>query len=63
METLALAIGHDDELAAFYQQARALLDAIRAKADTMRATIDAVLERSNLLLREMNGVGTAKSAA
>jgi hypothetical protein len=29
----------------------------------MRATIDAVLERSNLLLREMNGVGTAKSAA
>jgi hypothetical protein len=23
----------------------------------------AVLERSNLLLREMNGVGTAKSAA
>jgi hypothetical protein len=62
-EASALALGHHDELAAFYQQARALLDAIRAKADTMRATIDAVLERSNLLLREMNGVGTAKSAA
>ena len=62
-EASALALGHHDELAALRRQTQALLDAISAKAGTLRAAIDAVLEHSNSLLHEMNGLGTARDAA
>jgi hypothetical protein len=62
-EASALALGHHDELAALRRQAQALLDAIRARAETLRAAIDALLDRSNRLLHEMTGLEVTRDAA
>jgi chromosome segregation ATPase len=60
----SLALGHHESIAALQKQAQEMLVAIRARAETMRASIDALLERSSRLLEEMSGLGAAtKNAA
>jgi hypothetical protein len=63
-EAQLLALGHHESIAALQKQAQEMLVAIRARAETMRTSIDALLERSSRLLEEMSGLGAAtKSAA
>jgi hypothetical protein len=63
-EAQSLALGHHENIAALQKQAQELLVAVRTKASTVRASIDALIERSNRLLKEMNGgEAEAKSAA
>jgi len=62
-EAQSLALGHHESLAVLQRQAQLMLVAIRTRADTMRASIDALLERSNRLLNEMSGHGAAAKTA
>ena len=63
-EAQSLALGHHENIAALQKQAREMLVAVRTKASTMRASIDALIERSNRLLKEMSGrEAEAKNAA
>ena len=62
-EAQSLAVGHQEGLAALRSQAQQMLVAIRTKADTMRASIDALLDRSNRLLNQMSGHGAAAKTA
>jgi hypothetical protein len=63
-EAQSLALGHHENIATLQKQAQELLVAVRTKASTMRASIDALIERSNLLLTEMRGgEAEAKKAA
>jgi hypothetical protein len=63
-EAQSLAVGHHENIAALQNQAQEMLAAVRAKAGTVRVAIDALIERSNRLLKEMSGVRTtAKTAA
>ena len=63
-EAQSLALGHHENIAALQKQAQEMLVAVRTKASTMRASIDALIERSNRLLKEMSGrEAEAKSAA
>jgi Mg2+ and Co2+ transporter CorA len=63
-EAQALAVGYHENIAALQQQAQEMLVAIRTRAETMRTSIDALLERSSRLLKEMSGLeAAAKTAA
>jgi hypothetical protein len=63
-EARSLAVGYHDNISALQKQAQEMLIAIRARAETMRTSIDVLLERSSRLLKEMSGLETtAKSAA
>jgi hypothetical protein len=63
-EAQALAVGYHENIAAVQQQAQEMLVAIRTRAETMRTSIDALLERSSRLLKEMSGLeAAAKTAA
>ena len=63
-EAQSLALGHHENIATLQKQAQELLVAVRTKASTMRASIDALIERSNRLLKEMSGrEAEAKNAA
>jgi chromosome segregation ATPase len=62
-EAQALAVGYHENIAALQEQAQEMLAAIRAKADRLRPAIDALIERSNRLLKEMSGVRTAAKTA
>jgi hypothetical protein len=59
-EAESLAIAHDENITALLRhQTEELLLAIRAKASTLRATIDALLERTDQLLTKMRDRSTA----
>lgn len=63
-EAQSLALGHHENIAALRKPAQKLLVAIHTKANTMRPSIDELIERTNHLLKEMNGRGVeAKKAA
>jgi hypothetical protein len=62
-EARSLAVGHQESLAGLQKQAQQMLVAVRTKAGTMRASIDALLERSNCLLNEMRGDGSVTKTA
>jgi hypothetical protein len=61
-EAQSLALGHHESITALQKQAQDMLVAIRARAETMKASIDALLERSSRL-EEMSGLGTATKTA
>jgi hypothetical protein len=52
-EARSLTADHIDSLAALQKQAQEMLVAIRAKADTMKEDLDALIARSDRLIREM----------
>ena len=54
-EAQSLAVGHHENIAALQNQAQEMLAAVRAKAGALRVAIDALIERSNRLLKEMSG--------
>jgi len=63
-EAQSLALGHHENIAALRKQAQELLVAVHTKANTMRPSIDALIERTNRLLKEMSGgEAEAKNAA
>jgi hypothetical protein len=63
-EAQSLAVGYHENIAALERQAQEMLVAIRTRAETMRTSIDALLERSSRLLKEMSGPeAAAKTAA
>jgi hypothetical protein len=62
-EAQSLALGHHESIAALQKQAQEMLVAIYVRAETMRASIDALLERSSRLLKEMSGLGAAAKTA
>jgi len=63
-EAQSLALGHHENIAALRKQAQELLVAVHTKANTMRPSIDELIERTNHLLKEMNGRAVeTKSAA
>ena len=63
-EAQALALGHHDNLVALQRQAQAMLAAIGKEANATRTAIEALLEKNNRLLAEMNGSqGAAENAA
>jgi hypothetical protein len=62
-EAESLALGHHENIAALRNQTVELLVAIRAKALTLRATTDALLERTDQLLTEMRDRSTAARSA
>jgi hypothetical protein len=63
-EAQSLALGHHESIAALQEQAQQMLVAVRTKASTMKASIDALIERSKRLSTEMSGLeAKAKTAA
>jgi hypothetical protein len=63
-EAQFLALGHHENIAALRKQAQQMLVAVHTKANTMRPSIDALIERTNRLLNEMSGrEAEARSAA
>ncbi len=62
-EARALALGHHESLEALQKQTQAMLAAIRAQADTVKASIDALIERSKRLLNELRDTGAAARTA
>jgi uncharacterized phage infection (PIP) family protein YhgE len=58
-EARSLALGHHESLDALQKQTQAMLAAIRAQADTMKTSIDALIERSKRLLNELRDIGAA----
>lgn len=62
-EAQSLAVGYHENIAAVQRQAQEMLVAIRTRAETMRTSIDALLERSSRLLKEMSGLGAAAKTA
>jgi hypothetical protein len=62
-EAESLAVGFHENIAALRKQAQEMLIAVRARAATLRASMDALLERTNQLLSEMSGhLDKAKTA-
>lgn len=63
-EAQSLALGHHGNIAAVRKQAEETLAAVRAKAVAMKASIDALLERTDQLLSAMSSrPAAAKDAA
>jgi hypothetical protein len=62
-EALALTANHYTSAAALYQQALEMLAAIRAKAATVKESLDALIERGDRLLDEMNSGRSQEKAA
>jgi hypothetical protein len=62
-EARSLALGHHESLDALQKETQAMLAAIRAQADTMKTSIDALIERSKRLLNELGDVGAAARTA
>jgi hypothetical protein len=62
-EARSLALGHHESLDALQKETQAMLAAIRTQADTMKTSIDALIERSKLLLNELGDVGAAARTA
>ena len=62
-EAQSLAVGHHESIAVLQHQAQQMLVTVRTKAGTMKASIDALIERSNRLLTEMGGQGAAVKTA
>jgi DNA anti-recombination protein RmuC len=52
-EARSLALGHHENLDALQKKTQAMLAAIRVQADTMKTSIDALIERSQRLLNEL----------
>jgi uncharacterized membrane protein YphA (DoxX/SURF4 family) len=62
-EAQSLALGHHENIAAVRKQAEEMLVAVRAKAYTLKTSIDALLEHTDQLLEEMRGSSTATRTA
>jgi hypothetical protein len=63
-EAQSLALGHHENIAAVRKQAEETLAAVRAKAVAMKASLDALLERTDQLLSAMSSrPAAAKDAA
>jgi len=62
-EALALTANHYTSAAALHGQALEMLAAIRAKAVTVKTSLDALIERSNHLLHEMGSAASQERAA
>ena len=59
----SLTVDHVESVSAMQKQAQEILVTIRTKADTMKAALDALIERSNRLLTEMSDQGSAVKTA
>jgi hypothetical protein len=59
----ALALGHHENIDALLAQARTLLVALRTGADTTRASINALLARTDDLLQRLSDNGAASRSA
>jgi hypothetical protein len=62
-EARSLALGHHENLDALQKKTQAMLAAIRAQADTMKTSIDALIERSQRLLNELGDARCHSEAA
>jgi chromosome segregation ATPase len=62
-EAQSLAVGYHENIAVLQKQAQEMLVAIRTRAETMRTSIDTLLERSSRLLKEMSGLEAAARTA
>jgi len=59
----SLALGHHESLDALQKQTQEMLAAVRARADTMKTSIDALIKRSERLLDELGDVSAAARTA
>jgi hypothetical protein len=62
-EARSLTAGHVESVTAVQKQAQEMLVAIRRKASTMKASLDALIERNNRLLAEMSSPTSAEKTA
>jgi hypothetical protein len=62
-EARSLALGHHESLDALQRQIQQMLAAVRARADTMKTSIDALIKRSERLLDELGDVSAAARTA
>jgi len=62
-EARSLALGHHESLDALQRQIQQMLAAVRARADTMKTSIDALIKRSERLLDELGDVSVAARTA
>ncbi len=59
----SLTVDHVESVAAIQKQAEEMLVTIQTKAGTMKASIEALIDRSNRLLAEMSGPASASKTA